>query len=229
MLTSNKLLLATAILAITLTACDKKDPAKTETAPVATTATSTTTATTVTKTAESTTAPISTVAPVSSVAVSGVASVTPVAESAVTPTVETTTTKTEIKETATVASSTPSVKFPATATTKGKSIVTQAVKVGTPEATVKSMMDAMMTGTPQQVASYYGVDDPTLEPMIEPMLAEQQPMVQQQAKSLQLGEVEYNKDKTKAIIVGKMTLNDKTTKQVGYKLQKIDGQWKLMP
>lgn len=226
MLTSNKLLLATAILAITLTACDKKDPAKTETAPVATTATSTTTATTVTKTAESTTAPISTVAPVSSVAVSGVASVTPVAESAVTPTVETTTTKTEIKETATVASSTPSVKFPAT---KGKSIVAQAVKSGTPEATVKNMMDAMMTGTPQQVASYYGVDDPTLEPMIEPMLAEQQPMVQQQAKSLQLGEVEYNKDKTKAIIVGKMTLNDKTTKQVGYKLQKIDGQWKLMP
>lgn len=226
MLTSNKLLLATAILATTLTACDKKDPAKTETAPVATTATSTTTATTVTKTAESTTAPISTVAPVSSVAVSGVASVTPVAESAVTPTVETTTTKTEIKETATVASSTPSVKFPAT---KGKSIVAQAVKSGTPEATVKNMMDAMMTGTPQQVASYYGVDDPTLEPMIEPMLAEQQPMVQQQAKSLQLGEVEYNKDKTKAIIVGKMTLNDKTTKQVGYKLQKIDGQWKLMP
>lgn len=222
MLTSNKLLLATAILAITLTACDKKDPAKTETAPVATTATSTTTATTVTKTAESTTAPISTVAPVSSVAVSGVASVTPVAESAVTPTVETTTTKTEIKETATVASSTPSVKFPAT---KGKSIVAQAVKSGTPEATVKNMMDAMMTGTPQQLASYYGVEYPSLEPM----LAEQQPMVQQQAKSLQLGEVEYNKDKTKAIIVGKMTLNDKTTKQVGYKLQKIDGQWKLMP
>lgn len=222
MLTSNKLLLATAILAITLTACDKKDPAKTETAPVATTATSTTTATTVTKTAESTTAPISTVAPVSSVAVSGVASVTPVAESAVTPTVETTTTKTEIKETATVASSTPSVKFPAT---KGKSIVAQAVKSGTPEATVKNMMDAMMTGTPQQVASYYGVEYPSLEPM----LVEQQPMVQQQAKSLQLGEVEYNKDKTKAIIVGKMTLNDKTTKQVGYKLQKIDGQWKLMP
>lgn len=222
MLTSNKLLLATAILAITLTACDKKDPAKTETAPVATTATSTTTATTVTKTAESTTAPISTVAPVSSVAVSGVASVTPVAESAVTPTVETTTTKTEIKETATVASSTPSVKFPAT---KGKSIVTQAVKSGTPEATVKNMMDAMMTGTLQQVASYYGVEDPSLEPM----LAEQQPMVQQQAKSLQLGEVEYNKDKSKAIIVGKMTLNDKTTKQVGYKLQKINGVWKLMP
>lgn len=222
MLTSNKLLLATAILATTLTACDKKDPAKTETAPVATTATSTTTATTVTKTAESTTAPISTVAPVSSVAVSGVASVTPVAESAVTPTVETTTTKTEIKETATVASSTPSVKFPAT---KGKSIVAQAVKSGTPEATVKNMMDAMMTGTPQQLASYYGVEYPSLEPM----LAEQQPMVQQQAKSLQLGEVEYNKDKSKAIIVGKLTLNDNTNKEVGYKLQKINGEWKLMP
>ena len=82
-----------------------------------------------------------------------------------------------------------------------------------------------MTGTPQQVASFYGVDDPDFANA----LAEQQPMVQQQLKHLKLGEVEYNKDKSKAIIVGKMTLNDDTSKQVGYKLQKIDGQWKLMP
>lgn len=212
MLTSNKLLLVTALLASTLTACDKKAPAKTDTTSATSASTTTVTTTentsTVNTTADSTpTSTVSSLTPTqanSSVANSGV-------------------TVTEIPPLATpVASSTTSVKFP---TTHEQSIVTQAVKAGTPEATIKSMMDAMMTGTPQQVASYYGVDDPD----VAQALADQQPMVQQQLKHLQLGTVEYNKDKSKAIIVGKMTLKDNTNKEVGYKLQKIKGEWKLMP
>ncbi len=238
MLHSTKALLATALLATTLTACDKKTASSaTNTA----TSTSTTATTTVTTQSISTTDSSTDNSINSSVAVtqpspnaqSSVAIVqtsdnvkkTPEPIAIATPnsdasssnalkTIDTTPTK--------ITAPTPP-PFPKT--NKGKSLVTQTVKAGTPEATIKSMMDAMMTGTPQQVASFYGVDDPDFANA----LAEQQPMVQQQLKHLKLGEVEYNKDKSKAIIVGKMTLNDDTSKQVGYKLQKIDGQWKLMP
>ena len=236
MLHSTKALLATALLATMLTACDKKPASSATSTATSTTATTTVTTQSINTTDSSTDNSINRSVAVtqpspnaqSSVATAQtsdnakkmpepIAIATPnsdTSSSNAPKTIDTTVTK--------ITTQTPAL-FPKT--NKGNSLVTQTVKTGTPEAAVKGMMDAMMTGTPQQVASFYGVDDPDFATA----LAEQQPMVQQQLKHLKLGEVEYNKDKSKAIIVGKMTLNNDTSKQVGYKLQKIDGQWKLMP
>lgn len=189
MLTSTKILLATTFIITTLTACDKKDPAKvTVQSSASTTAATVTTSSALATTATTSGPAVATVIPASSVA-----------------------------STSSTTTHTP--------TTDSKSIVTQAVTAGTPEATVKNAMDAMMNGTPKQVASYYQVDVPNFENV----LAEQQPMVKQQLTHLELGKTEYNKDNTKAFIIGKLTTKQSPTPQtVSYKLIKVNGDWKLV-
>ena len=206
MLPANKILAITAIFALSLTACDKKEPAKTETS-----ATATGTTTTITTT-ESTTAP----AVVSSPTVTS----SPAIASS---TAQSSATTTQAMPTP-APTNPPSVTFPAT--NNAKSIVTQAVKAGTPEATVKNAMDAMMNGTAKEASRYYQVDIPDFDKV----LAEQQPQVQQQLKQLSLEPTIYNKDKTKAFIVGKMTTNASPTPQtMSYKLVKVKNEWKLVP
>lgn len=104
-------------------------------------------------------------------------------------------------------------------------LITQATQTGTPEDTLKKSMHALMNGSATEAASYYHINMPDFDKILE----EQQPILKQKLKHLEIIQTEYNTDKTKAIIIGKMSTTDsQTPKDVGYKLQKIDGEWKLM-
>lgn len=206
MFNSNKLLFATAIVLTTLTACDKKESSNANTKTSASTTTTTATVTSSTATSSTPTMPIA--APIAS---SPAATITSPVTSVPSVTSASPTTQ-----------SAPSQSM----TSDSKSLVTQPVTAGTPEATVKNAMDAMMNGTAKQAASYYQVDMPDFDKV----LAEQQAQVKQQLTHLELEPTIYNNDKTKAFIVGKMTTTASPTPQtMKYKLVKVKNDWKLVP
>lgn len=203
MFNSNKLLFATAIVLTTLTACDKKESSNANTKTSASITTTTATVTSSTATSSTPTMPIT----------------APIASS---PAATITSPVTSVPSASPTTQSAPSQSM----TSDSKSLVTQPVTAGTPEATVKNAMDAMMNGTAKQAASYYQVDMPDFDKV----LAEQQAQVKQQLTHLELEPTIYNNDKTKAFIVGKMTTTASPTPQtMKYKLVKVKNDWKLVP
>ncbi|WP_201529826.1 MULTISPECIES: hypothetical protein [Psychrobacter] len=114
---------------------------------------------------------------------------------------------------------------PLTAATQQPSLVTNPTKAGTPEDTVKQALDTLYHGDVKEAATYYKVDIPNFTDE----LAKTQHAFQQTVEGVTITDTQYNSDKTKATINGELMLKDQQEPApLGYELQKIDGQWKIL-
>ena len=114
---------------------------------------------------------------------------------------------------------------PIAAATKQPSLLTNPTKAGTAEDTVKLALDTLYYGDVEKAASYYKVD---MENFAEE-LKNTQFAFQQTVDSVTIIETKYNKDKTRATVIGELKLkNQSEPAPLSYILQKIDGQWKIL-
>ena len=114
---------------------------------------------------------------------------------------------------------------PIAAATKQPSLLTNPTKAGTAEDTVKLALDTLYYGDVEKAASYYKVD---MENFAEE-LKNTQFAFQQTVDSVTIIETKYNKDKTRATVIGELKLkNQSEPAPLSYILQKIDGKWKIL-
>lgn len=99
------------------------------------------------------------------------------------------------------------------------------INKGTPEATVRLMVDTLYFGDAKKVVPYYHSELPDLEAQI----IATQPGFQRDVERVTIDKVIYNEDKTQAKVMGtiKMT-NSKDLRGAQYSLQKIDGSWRIL-
>ena len=209
---SAKILPLTAALAaaISISGCNKQDPADTETQTTA----ATTNEDTVTMSEATDTDPLNTDASDTATSAEVTADLDePVAASNVT----TNTNPSDVNSDASL--------IAATDNNTQQSLMTNPVTAGSPEATLKAALDTLYYGDAKKAARYYQVD---MENFSDE-LAKTQFAFQQTVEGVTVTNTTYNADKTKATIEGELMLKDqKDPAPLTYELQKIDGQWKIL-
>ena len=114
---------------------------------------------------------------------------------------------------------------PIAAATKQPSLLTNPTEAGTAEDTVKLALDTLYYGDVKKAATYYQVDMANFEEELK----NTQFAFQQTVESVTIIETKYNKDKTRATVIGELKLkNQSEPAPLSYILQKIDGQWKIL-
>lgn len=114
---------------------------------------------------------------------------------------------------------------PIAAAAKEPSLLTNPTEPGTAEDTVKLALDTLYYGDVGKAATYYQVDMENFEEELK----NTQFAFQQTVESVTITETKYNKNKTRATVIGELKLkNQSEPAPLSYILQKIDGQWKIM-
>lgn len=110
-------------------------------------------------------------------------------------------------------------------TTEAPSLVTNRTETGTPEDTVKQALNTLYYGDVKKAATYYQVDIANFEEE----LANTQYAFQQTVESVTIFDTKYNADQTRATISGELMLKGQSKPApLGYELQKINGEWKIL-
>lgn len=110
-------------------------------------------------------------------------------------------------------------------TQQPQSLVTNRTETGTPEDTVKQALNTLYYGDVKKAATYYKVDIANFEEE----LANTQYAFQQTVESVTIFDTKYNADKTRATISGELMLKGQSEPApLGYELQKIKGEWKIL-
>ena len=110
-------------------------------------------------------------------------------------------------------------------TNEQPSLVTNRTETGTPEDTVKQALNTLYYGDVKKAATYYKVDITNFEEE----LANTQYAFQQTVESVTIFDTKYNADKTRATISGELMLKGQSEPApLGYELQKINGEWKIL-
>ncbi|WP_367109771.1 hypothetical protein [uncultured Psychrobacter sp.] len=105
------------------------------------------------------------------------------------------------------------------------SLVTNATEAGTPEHTIKQALDTLYYGEAKDAIDYYKVDMANFEEE----LVNTQSAFQQTVDNVTLLDTDYNEDKTRATISGELMLKGQSEPApLSYKLQKVDGKWKIL-
>lgn len=108
---------------------------------------------------------------------------------------------------------------------RNQSLVTNPTAPGTPEDTVKQALDTLYYGDAKQAAQYYQVDMANFADE----LANTQYAFQQTVERVSFTQTQYNEDKTHAQIDGEIKLKGQDKPEpLTYRLQKINGQWKIL-
>ena len=114
---------------------------------------------------------------------------------------------------------------PIAAAVKEPSILTNRTEAGTPENTVKLALDTLYYGDVKKAATYYKVD---MENFAEE-LKNTQFAFKQTVEAVTIIDTKYNSDKTKATVTGELRLKGQNEPAaLAYKLQKINGEWKIL-
>lgn len=114
---------------------------------------------------------------------------------------------------------------PIAAAAKKPSLLTNPTKTGSAEDTVRLALDTLFYGDAKKAATYYQVDMENFEEELK----NTQSTFQQTVESVTIIETKYNKEKTRATVIGELKLkNQSEPAPLSYILQKIDGQWKIM-
>ncbi|ALF59368.1 hypothetical protein [Psychrobacter urativorans] len=114
---------------------------------------------------------------------------------------------------------------PTAAAAKQPSLLTNSTEAGSAEDTVKLALDTLYYGDAKKAAAYYQVDMANFEEELK----NTQFTFQQTVDSVTIIETKYNKEKTRATVIGELKLkNQSEPAPLSYILQKIDGQWKIL-
>lgn len=114
---------------------------------------------------------------------------------------------------------------PTAAAAKQPSLLTNLTEAGTAEDTVKLALDTLYYGDVKKAATYYQVDMANFEEELK----NTQFAFQQTVDSVTITETKYNKEKTRATVIGELKLkNQSEPAPLSYILQKTDGQWKIL-
>lgn len=159
---------------------------------------------------------------------SGCSNSTDTSNDSKTDSVKTDSVKTEKVTTDSPASATETVSKtinPTAAAAKQPSLLTNPTEVGSAEDTVKLALDTLYYGDAKKAAAYYQVDMANFEEELK----NTQFTFQQTVDSVTITKTKYNKEKTRATVIGELKLkNQSEPAPLSYILQKIDGQWKIL-